>query len=71
MIARQVFSLFDRHHRAVVRFVAKLDVNDPRARQSHIFDRETHDHYVEEPWCSKRLFDVEPFVGTIVDPACG
>ena len=43
----------------------------PRARQSHIFDRETHDHYVEEPWCSKRLFDVEPFVGTIVDPACG
>ena len=43
----------------------------PRARQSHIFDRETRDHYVEEPWCSKRLFDVEPFVGTIVDPACG
>jgi hypothetical protein len=29
----------------------------PRARQSHIFDRETHDHYVEEPWCSNRLFD--------------
>ena len=43
----------------------------PRARQSHIFDRETRDHYVEEPWCSKRLFDVELFVGTIVDPACG
>jgi hypothetical protein len=43
----------------------------PRARQSHIFDCETHDHYVEEPWCSKRLFDVELFVGTIVDPACG
>lgn len=45
--------------------------NGPRLRQSHIFHREEHEHYVEESWCSSRLFDVEPFHGHIVDPACG
>jgi hypothetical protein len=42
-----------------------------RPRRSHIFKREKNDHYVEEPWCSSRLFDVEPFDGHIMDPACG
>jgi len=43
----------------------------PRLRRSHIFPRHAGDHYVEESWCSRRLFDVEPFEGAIVDPACG
>jgi hypothetical protein len=47
------------------------DGTGKRLRQSHIFPREEHEHYVEESWCSKRLFDVEPFEGHIVDPACG
>jgi hypothetical protein len=45
--------------------------NEPRLRQSHIFQRDALEHYVEESWCSKRLFDVEKFEGHIVDPACG
>jgi hypothetical protein len=43
----------------------------PRRRENHIWHREHHDHYVEPLWVSERLFDVEPFVGDIVDPACG
>ena len=30
-------------------------------RDSHIFERETHDHYVEPEWCSVRLFQEENF----------
>jgi hypothetical protein len=36
-----------------------------------IFEREEADHYVEPPWVSERLFEVERFPGTVVDPACG
>jgi hypothetical protein len=46
----------------------------PRLRQSHIFPRDPHEHYVEPEWCSVRLFAVESFgpAGAIVyDPACG
>ncbi len=42
-----------------------------RARESHIWERDPHDFYVEEEWCSQRLFEVEPFQGVIWDPACG
>jgi hypothetical protein len=44
---------------------------EPRKRESHIWVRDKYDHYVEPRWVSERLFDVEPFVGNIVDPACG
>jgi hypothetical protein len=46
----------------------------PRLRQSHIFVRDQHDHYVEPQWCAARLFAVETFgpPGAVVyDPACG
>ena len=42
-----------------------------RPRQSHIFDRDDHDFYVEPAWCSERLIAVEPFAGPIWDPAAG
>lgn len=42
-----------------------------RPEQSHIWQREAHEHYVEPEWCSRRLFEVEPFVQEIWDPACG
>jgi len=48
--------------------------SSPRARNSHIFERDVHDHYVEANWLSERLFDVEDFEGpsqTILDPCCG
>lgn len=44
---------------------------DARPRRSHIFPRESLEHYVEPAWCSERLFHVERFQGHIVDPACG
>jgi hypothetical protein len=40
-------------------------------RNSHIFERAHNDLYVERPWCSARLFDVERFPGTIWDPCEG
>lgn len=42
-----------------------------RPLNAHVWVREHHDHYVEEPWCSARLFAEEGFSGTIYDPACG
>jgi hypothetical protein len=33
--------------------------------------RDPYDFYVEEPWCSGALFELEPFIGSILDPACG
>src|SRR6202035_4229037 len=46
-----------------------LDIK--RAEKSHLWKREENEHYVEEMWCSRRLFDVEQFQGEIIDPACG
>lgn len=42
-----------------------------RAEKSHIWKREANEHYVEEMWCSRRLFDTEKFDGSVLDPACG
>jgi hypothetical protein len=42
-----------------------------RAENSHIWQREEHEHYVEPEWCSRRLFEEERFDGTVMDPACG
>ena len=45
-----------------------------RPRQSHIFRRDPHGHYVEPAWCSIRLFQAESFGAPgarILDPACG
>jgi len=42
-----------------------------RKENSHIWQREENEHYVEPEWCSARLFEVERFEGTIQDPACG
>ena len=42
-----------------------------KRRDSHIFEKEKHGHYVEPEWCSRRLFEVEKFKGPIYDPACG
>lgn len=41
------------------------------AVQAHQWQREEHEHYVEPEWCSRRLFEVERFVGGIWDPCCG
>lgn len=40
-------------------------------RDSHIFAKDRHGHYVEPAWCSERLFEEEDFDGMIWDPACG
>ena len=45
-----------------------------RARHSHIFEPETHSHYVEPHWVSSRLFAVEDFGAPraqILDPCAG
>ena len=42
-----------------------------RPRHAHIFEREEHSHYVENPWCSRALFRDVPFFGLVHDPACG
>lgn len=42
-----------------------------RAENSHIWQREQTEHYVEPEWCSQRLFAVEKFEGMIADPCCG
>ena len=42
-----------------------------RERRSHLWERETNEHYVEPAWCSERLFQVEAFDGAVHDPCCG
>lgn len=42
-----------------------------RKVDSHEWEREEHEHYVEPEWCSRRLFEVEKFEGGILDPCCG
>lgn len=49
----------------------RLDPNVVAVENSHIWAREQHEHYVEPEWCSRRLFDVETFVGAVDDPFCG
>jgi len=45
--------------------------SDHRPLAAHIWIKEPDGFYVEPQWVDERLFDVEPFVGTIMDPACG
>src|SRR6516164_7624020 len=46
---------------------------DKRLRRSHIWGRETSDHYVEPTWVSIRLFEVEDFHRSqvLLDPCTG
>lgn len=40
-------------------------------KNAHLWARHPEDWYVEPEWCSRRLFEVEPFGGRIWDPSCG
>jgi len=42
-----------------------------RKRQSHLWNRDELDWYVEPEWVSQRLFAVEPFNSLIWDPCAG
>ncbi len=44
-----------------------------RKLKAHIFAKEAHGHYVEPPWTTRRLLEVEAFDRSlpIYDPACG
>lgn len=42
-----------------------------RALNAHLWARHPDDWYVEESWVDRRLFEDEPFEGSISDPACG
>ena len=42
-----------------------------RERKSHIWAPHPEEWFVEPPWVSSRLFDVEDFTGGLLDPACG
>jgi hypothetical protein len=42
-----------------------------KAKQSHIWERDQHDWYVEPHECSFTLFELEKFTGPVWDPACG
>lgn len=46
-----------------------MTVNKPI--HAHAWPREPNEHYVEEFWCSERLFAEEKFQGGVYDPACG
>jgi len=45
-------------------------VKGNRAKKAR-FARETHEHYVEEPWVSRRLFEERDLGPVIVDPCAG
>jgi hypothetical protein len=44
-----------------------------RRRHAHIWEKEAHEHYVEEPWVDRRLFDAEDFDHSepVLDPCAG
>jgi hypothetical protein len=48
-----------------------LKRTDRRPLNAHIWAKDPLGFYVEPEWCPRRLFEVEPFVGNITDPACG
>ena len=48
-----------------------LPKNAIKAIGAHKFKRQKNEHYVDEPWCSKRLLEEEDFAWPIWDPACG
>ena len=38
---------------------------------AHIFEKVQHEHYVENHWVDRILFDEVEFIGDIFDPCCG
>jgi len=46
-------------------------MTEPRKKNSHLWDRDPNDWYVEPYACSRALLAQEKFVGGIWDPACG
>jgi hypothetical protein len=40
-------------------------------KAAHIWTKHPGGFYTEPSWCSERLFDAEPFVRTVMDPAAG
>jgi len=40
-------------------------------KAAHVWERDPHDWYVEEPRATEALLSVERFVGAVWDPACG
>jgi hypothetical protein len=42
-----------------------------KRKDVHIWQPDPGQHYVEPSWCSERLFEAEPFVGTVLDPCAG
>ena len=51
--------------------MSELPTGAVRAVESHAWEREQHEHYVEPLWTSARLFEEERFGQLIWDPACG
>jgi len=48
-----------------------MDQTTARPLAAHIWTKDPDGFYIEPQWVDERLFEVEPFVGTIMDPACG
>lgn len=42
-----------------------------KKRESNLWKRERNDWYIEPEWCSRRLFEEEPFIDEVCDPSCG
>jgi hypothetical protein len=38
---------------------------------AHIWAKQPQEHYVENQWVARRIFDVEKFDGNVYDPCCG
>jgi hypothetical protein len=38
---------------------------------AHVWTLDAAEHYVEEPWVDRRLFEVEKFAGVVYDPCAG
>jgi len=52
----------------------QLDVFEDQGAQplvAHIWRKEKNGFYVDPQWCSERLYEDEPFVGSQWDPFCG
>ena len=50
---------------------AAANTSKTRPLNAHIWERHPEDFYIEPEWCSRRLFEEEPFEGAIYDPARG
>jgi hypothetical protein len=51
--------------------MSTLFTDTKRKRDSHVWEREANDWYVEPAWVSERLFATEGFYGHVNDPAVG